>query len=228
MAEEQKTYPVIPITRWRELRNKFKQKIPSSVTPSYLASALSMEEKSAKSNVLPALVRCGIIDQDGTPLKRATSWRDDQEYPQVCKEIREEIYPTELLEALPGPSTDRSGVERWFAKKLGVGEKAVKRMAAVYELLWEADASKGADASTADAAGGGKAKLPKTRKASQAAPKPEEDRKVTSYRSGPPSIHIDVQIHISPDASVDQIDQVFASMGKHLGPLFEHGNVSDE
>lgn len=31
-----------------------------------------------------------------------------------------------------------------------------------------------------------------------------------------PALHIDVQIHISPEASADQIDQIFASMAKHL------------
>ena len=31
-----------------------------------------------------------------------------------------------------------------------------------------------------------------------------------------PALHIDVQIHISPEASADQIDQIFASMSKHL------------
>lgn len=31
-----------------------------------------------------------------------------------------------------------------------------------------------------------------------------------------PSVHIDVQIHISPEASVEQIDQIFKSMSKHL------------
>jgi hypothetical protein len=31
-----------------------------------------------------------------------------------------------------------------------------------------------------------------------------------------PSIHIDIQIHISPEASTDQIDQIFKSMAKHL------------
>ena len=31
-----------------------------------------------------------------------------------------------------------------------------------------------------------------------------------------PSVHIDVQIHISPEASAEQIDQVFKSMAKHL------------
>lgn len=31
-----------------------------------------------------------------------------------------------------------------------------------------------------------------------------------------PALHIDIQIHISPEATVDQIDQIFASMAKHL------------
>jgi hypothetical protein len=31
-----------------------------------------------------------------------------------------------------------------------------------------------------------------------------------------PSVHIDIQIHISAEASTDQIDQIFKSMGKHL------------
>jgi hypothetical protein len=30
------------------------------------------------------------------------------------------------------------------------------------------------------------------------------------------SLHIDIQIHISSDASADQIDHIFASMAKHL------------
>lgn len=31
-----------------------------------------------------------------------------------------------------------------------------------------------------------------------------------------PSIHIDVQIHISPESSAEQIEQIFASMAKHI------------
>jgi hypothetical protein len=34
--------------------------------------------------------------------------------------------------------------------------------------------------------------------------------------TGQPSVHIDFQIHISPEASPDQIDQIFASMKRHL------------
>jgi len=34
--------------------------------------------------------------------------------------------------------------------------------------------------------------------------------------AGDPTVHIDLQIHISPEATSDQIDQVFASIAKHL------------
>ena len=34
--------------------------------------------------------------------------------------------------------------------------------------------------------------------------------------SGGPEVHLDIQIHISSDASAEQIDQMFASMAKHL------------
>jgi hypothetical protein len=39
-----------------------------------------------------------------------------------------------------------------------------------------------------------------------------------------PSIHINVQVHISPEASPDQIDQIFASMARHFRQLM----ASDE
>ncbi|MBC7635534.1 MAG: DUF5343 domain-containing protein [Acetobacteraceae bacterium] len=43
------------------------------------------------------------------------------------------------------------------------------------------------------------------------------------FSSGP-SLHIDLQVHVSPEASPDQIDQIFASMAKHLfNSKREHG-----
>ena len=35
-------------------------------------------------------------------------------------------------------------------------------------------------------------------------------------RDGGPSVHIDIQVHISPESSADQVEQIFASMAKHL------------
>ena len=46
-------------------------------------------------------------------------------------------------------------------------------------------------------------------------PSPEATRQVTNNLSEP-SVHIDVQIHIDSNASPEQIDQIFASMARHL------------
>jgi len=39
---------------------------------------------------------------------------------------------------------------------------------------------------------------------------------VASPKKLSPSIHVDVHIHIPPEATLDQIDKIFESMGKHL------------
>jgi hypothetical protein len=149
MANDDK-YPMIPLSSWWTVRNRFKQKIPSSVTPDYVASILNIKTSSAKGNVIPSLVKFGIIDQDGKPLDRARNWRDDDEYSEVCKQIREEIYPDGLLDALPGPIIDRPAVENWFLRRTGVGEKAARKLAAVYELLWDANPSRGGETTGKD------------------------------------------------------------------------------
>lgn len=50
-------------------------------------------------------------------------------------------------------------------------------------------------------------------------PAPRMPAVMARGNGGGPALHIDVQIHISPEASAEQIDQIFASMAKHLyGP----------
>lgn len=43
-----------------------------------------------------------------------------------------------------------------------------------------------------------------------------EKRAQEPSRGMGPSLHIDMQVHISPDASAEQIDKIFESMAKHL------------
>lgn len=47
----------------------------------------------------------------------------------------------------------------------------------------------------------------------------------SSEQTGFPNLHINIQIHISADSSPDQIDQIFASMAKHLKKL---GSLSND
>jgi len=212
--EQKKTYPVIPAKHWWTLRERFKQSIPGNITPRLLATVLGMQEKSARSNIIPSLVMMGIIDQEGKPTERATRWRDDLEYPEVCREIRSELYPQELLDAAPGPTVDRPAVERWFAATTGLGTVAVNRCAVVYELLTTATLPQKRERSPRPA----KPKSAVTRKAKSSIsdePAIRQEEALASLAIAP-SIHIDIQVHISPDAKPDQIDQIFASMAKYL------------
>jgi len=140
--EKPKSFPMLPVGHWWTLREKFKQSIPGVVTDNYLATTLNTKTKSARVNVLPYLKDIGLIDEEGKILDLAKAWRDDDQYAEVCQEIRKKIYPEELIAAVPNPPEDRSTVERWFANNTGAGSNAVKRMAAIYVVISEADISK--------------------------------------------------------------------------------------
>lgn len=45
---------------------------------------------------------------------------------------------------------------------------------------------------------------------------PVEEQPPKQNPRATPNLHIDVQVHISADATAEQIDQIFASMAKHL------------
>jgi hypothetical protein len=235
-GESKKTYPMLSVSHWWALRKKFRQSIPGVVSDSYLATVLGMGVNSARANVTPFLKTLGIVDKDGKPTERAKLWRDDQHYSEVCQAIIEEVYPSELVHAVSDPSAEKSKARSWFAQQTGVGENAAGRMVALYAMLVEADASKQPDqdkkqvtkkVSTRTAA---TTTNPEKHSVSRAAPaKVLPDTQTESHdntnpkaRNVPlsPEVNINLQIHISADASPDQIEQIFASMSKHL---YGHG-----
>lgn len=177
--------------------------------------------------MLPFLKTLGIIDEEGKTGERARQWRDDARYPAVCKEIREQVYPPELLHAVTGKN-ERAQAESWFANKTGAGAGAVARMAVLYMLLLEADASKQPEAKT------DRTPLEKKRKEKAVgraeskhdhaqpapfAPEPEARHRVTAMTPPHPQfggVNINLEIHISADATPDQIDAIFAGMARHI------------
>ena len=188
---------------WWQLRNQFKKTIPSVVNVSYLKSLLSLNSDQSARNILAPLRQMGIIDADGKPQPRATDWRSDAKYPDVCSAIIAEIYPQELLDLFPDTQVDNATAKSWFMEA-------------------DADVTKTTTAPK-------KAKTNKPQKSVLAdnganpvsvPPMPAVDANApimpTVAASPTPSVHIDLQIHISPDASPDQIDSIFASMAKHL------------
>src|ERR1051326_2280022 len=222
MAEEKKSVPMQPINHWWELRKKFKQSIPGVVTDSYLSTVLNMQPVSARANVLPFLKQLGIIDEESRTGERANMWRDDGHYPEVCKAILTEVYPQELLDAVPNPMADRAQAERWFMHKTAAGDSAAKRMAALYTVLVDADPAKQPETDRARKTT--EEKAPREKKQTPApalknAAHAKEQEKADVGGKGiqaVPGININLQVHISADSTPDQIDQIFASMAKHI------------
>lgn len=220
MAEDQKkVYPVMPLKQWWALRAQFRKTIPSLVTPNYLASTLDMTEVSARHNILPTLRTVGIIDDKGKPTELAVKWRDTADYRAVCDKIRSDVYPQELRDLAFDESSDRKDVRGWFQRNAGVGENAASKMAGFYLMLFQAEPSK---AALAERGRTEKKKRPPTKaKAKRNAKRiqPEENGQLRLV----PSLHLNLQIHISPQATAEQIDQIFASAARHLKELYQQG-----
>lgn len=241
MADEKKKgYPKIPRNNWFLLRDKFKQRTPERVSPSYVASALSMGEASASANIIPPLRAFGLIDEVGKPSELAYDWRDDSKYAEVCKQILETTYPQELRDLYHDAGAPAKNIENWFARDAKVGQSAARAYAATYLMLLEADLAKAKEQngskSKAEGAGVKQAKAaskapPHTRAANAApnaaSPAASDATKPTAQHAGAsddgavrrdfsPKLHVDIQIHISPDSSPEQIDKIFESMAKHL------------
>ncbi|WP_159017264.1 DUF5343 domain-containing protein [Cognatiluteimonas profundi] len=235
MADDKKKgYPKIPRNNWFLLREKFKQRTPERVSPSYIATALAMGEASASANIIPPLRAFGLIDEAGKPSDLAYDWRDDRKYAEVCKTILEATYPQELRDLFHSADVDFKDVSTWFARSAKVGESAARGYAATYMMLLEADLAKAKEAGSAKPRTTASTTVRAATPAKSAAParsaKPSVEQKGTagdrghgqndegdnSKRGFSPQLHVDIQIHISPDSSPEQIDKIFESMAKHL------------
>ncbi len=218
-------YPTMPTPHWWSLRRKFRASIPREVTNNYLASALGMSERSAAANIAPSLRTTGIIDKDNKPTELAVRWRDDAQYAEVCRDIWEQVYPQELRELAPDGSVSRRAVQMWLGNHTGIGESGSTKMASFYLLLLDADITKNGDAPQA-LSGAKPAYRPTHRGSASKQARSQEGRSGPATKLGQqadgtgkrrfPDLNVNVQIHIASDASAEQIDQIFASMGKHL------------
>jgi hypothetical protein len=218
MANDKRTsFPLMPIGHWWTLRTKFRQSIPGVVTDSYIATVLNMKESSARNNIIPYLKQVGIIDADNKPQERAKKWRDDAQYKKVCSEIIKEVYPQELMDACPDPNSNRESAERWFSNHTGGGQVAVRKMVSFYSILTEADPSKATEPknnlSSKNTSSPKKPSKKQVPQKTENAKMSEPNQAQPAERNGAlPSININLQIHISADASPDQIDKIFENM----------------
>lgn len=223
MATETKFFPNIPVMHWNNLRTQFKRSIPGTISSNYLATVLDMTETSAKANILPSLRQIGLLDNEGkTNQDLAKKFRDDELYPKFCDEIIKKIYPQGLRDAFPDKDLNRDRIKKWFMNHTSVGDSAAGRIVAFYVALVEADPNPTTTTSSTKPKDA-KPKVVKTETKPEPKIKQEEKPETKTPPAGSghkqnfgPDLNINIQIHISSDASPDQIKSIFENMAKYV------------
>lgn len=227
MADEKTKagYPMIPESNWWGIRNQFNKTLPSAVSVNYLKTLLGLTTDQAAKNLISPLKSLGILEEDGSPAELANLWRADSTYVQACETMLKSTYPQELLDLFPGKDFDRNKVKEWFKTTGKLGESAANKATSLFSLLKNAEIK---SAVTSTSGNGKKAKTAKKTKSPVAQSATQEasiEQRNEASAVGSVSLtktlpqmtmHIDLQIHISPEASTEQIDAIFASMAKHL------------
>jgi hypothetical protein len=214
------TYPKLGMAAWRTLRGRAATAPSSKFTPATVAAIMGHDSPaSAATNVVSPMQKLGLIDEGGALTDRGNKWRGDATYAEACQEILDEVYPADLAGfTTVGGVPDRAMVTKWFQHQK-FGDSNARQMTATYVMIAEKKVPQ-ADKETKPRA--------KRQPAASAATKPSKSVRKEAETSAPPpqtgqtmarpAIHLDFQIHIAADASPDQIEQIFASMAKHLYP----------
>lgn len=225
---ENNVYPRIPESNWWAIRAQLRKSMPPDVSVSYLKSLLSLTSDKSAKNLIPPLRQMKLIGEDGKPTDRANEWRDDDKYAAVCEKIVEEIYPPELRSLYPGPDFDKDRIAQWFMTTAKLGEGAAKLAASMYILLSSKELKTDQNTSNGNPNKGTKKVVEKkspsrlksnsstTMQSNDSAPNTVSVTPSANVSAPTPTLHIDLQIHISPDASNEQIENIFASIAKHL------------
>jgi len=209
----------IPATVWWGVRQIMLKTPRQKFDEKTLAASLNVQIAASR-QYLAELKKAGLLDDDGRTTDLAGRWRLDETYPQAVEELASANYPEELIAHAPPGDADRQWVVNWF-KLQGLGEGSAKNKAATYLLITSAtpNASPIAPAKS-DSKKPAKTKGKASAVTAPAAPSRTDtaDRSVSDSKSegGLMPLNVNVQIHISADASKDQIDNIFSAMKKYL------------
>lgn len=138
-----------------------------------------------------------FIDGSSIP---TTKWNDYRgtKYTQVLASAIREAYADLYVNYPNAHSRTDSELEHVFSTSSSAGKQVIKKTLQTFRKLCE----------QADFTASGIPKPPDI----PATPPPGD----SGMGQAQPSLHIDIQIHISPDAKPEQIEQIFSSMEKHL------------
>jgi hypothetical protein len=201
------SYPYTPVTA--KLKTLL-QKVRSTGTPQKLTAAHLKTLGFSSSNdasMIGVFKFIGFVDGSGVPTPLWSEYRGQAPRKVLGRAIRQGY--AELFSLYPNAqSISVADLTSVFATSSTGGEQVISKTVTTFKtLVDEADfddvvGETSLPASTLHAPATGAAMAPTL--PPQLAP------------GAGPEVHIDIQIHISPESSADQIEKIFESMAKHL------------
>lgn len=208
------SFPQIPSTVWWGVRALLNKTPRMALSDDILGVELRVQPAAAKQYVAE-LKRVGILNEDNKATDLAHKWRMSDTYHEAVKIILAQSYG-ESLQTIAPMSTDRAKAIDWFQRQ-GLGEGAARNKAATYFLI--ASPEPGETTGKSPTQSTARPRPTKQIRPSHATRgSGDEERKEAMSSEGTIfPVNLNLQIHISADASVEQIDAIFGSMRKHLG-----------
>jgi len=200
------TYTTVP-GKIKPLLDKLRQVgVPPKATVQWLKSIGFKSSNDA--SLLGVLKIAGLVDSTGVPTSTWSNYRGVHHKKVLGDAIR--IGYAELFAVYPDAwQRTNSDLEHVFSTNSSAGKQVITKTVATFKALSESAEFGAVNDQPAPIVQTGPMHAPVSQQ--PASPTP------TVMGSAPtPSVHIDIQIHISPEASPDQIDQIFKSMAKHL------------
>lgn len=224
MATAVASYPKLGVATWRTLRTRAVQAPSTKFTSAAVAAILNLgSPASAAQNVVSPMQKLGLIDEHGVLTDRGNKWRNDATYAEACQEILDTVYPPELagFTAVDG-CPDKAMVIKWFQHQK-FGNSNARQMATTYVMVAEKKVPEASDKEAKPRAKRQQAARTVVKASKPAVDSASNEAMTTAapqaaQPTARPDIHLDLQIHIAADASPDVIEQIFASMAKHLYP----------
>jgi hypothetical protein len=179
--------------------------VPANVTTKWLES-IGYKSSNDRS-ILGVIRQIKFIDDANNPTEKWSKYRGGN-YKQVLADGIREGY--EDLFAVYPAAHNRSNeeLENFFSTKSTAGKQVISAIVGTFKTLCElADFS-----SDMNSLQSNDSNVKLLRKVDT----PNEQETSQGYSGFTPKLHIDIQIHISPDATPQQIEQIFESMAKHI------------
>lgn len=191
------------VAKLRPLMTKIQEVgVPTKATVKWLES-VGYRSKNDRS-LLSVLRFIDFVDSMGAPTKRWREYRSKDHSAVLAEAIRHGY--SELYAMYPDAhSRPNSDLESFFKTHTSASNSVALRMVNTFKTLSSLASFDGKPTKVSD----------EKRPRDEGEP-PKQD--ASGSRAGIP-IHIDIQVHVSPQLTADQIDQVFKSMATHLSKL---------